>query len=207
MTTFTLILSTLAYALLGYLAGSLAFSIWITRLVKGIDVREGGSGHAGTTQTLRQAGFLPALLNLFLDIAKGYLPTWLALQYAPAEAAWIPPITAAMVVVGHCWPVFAGFRGGMGNACAGGCLLAGAPLAFLLALGLVVALTLLTKHTARASLITAVLLPVIYWLLHFDQAVVWIGAALAVVLVIRFAPTWNRKYREVWLDREQAGKK
>jgi len=204
MTTSHLVLSTLAYALLGYLSGSLAFSIWITRLVKGVDVRSGGSGHAGTTNTFRLAGIGPAILNLVLDIAKGFIPTWLALQYSPA--AWIPPITAALVIVGHCWPVFARFRGGMGNASAAGCLLAASPMAFLIALGTVTALTLLTRHTARASLITSLLLVPIYWLAFPGNPVTWIAAAMAVVLVIRFAPTWNRKYREIWLDREQTDK-
>jgi acyl phosphate:glycerol-3-phosphate acyltransferase len=204
MTIPGLILYTLAFALLGYLTGSLAFSIWITRLVKGVDVRDIGSGHAGTTNTFRIAGIVPAILVLILDIAKGYIPTWLALHYAPA--AWIPPLTATLVVVGHCWPVFAGFRGGMGNASAAGCLLAASPIAFLIALGLDIALTLVTGHTARASLVTAVLLAPIYKLTGLSEPAIWIAASMAVVLAIRFAPTWNRKYREVWLDRERPGK-
>ena len=116
------ILSAIAFAILGYLSGSLTPSIWITRLLKGVDVRDGGSGHATTTNTIRQAGFGPGAIVLILDIAKGFLPTWLALRYAPAE--WIIPLTAGLAVVGHCWPLFAGFRGGMGLATAGGGLLA-----------------------------------------------------------------------------------
>ena len=65
---------------LGYLCGSLPFSIWITRRVKGVDVRAAGSGHATTTNTIRQAGFGWGALVLLLDIAKGFLPTYLALH-------------------------------------------------------------------------------------------------------------------------------
>src|SRR5512142_2132383 len=94
------------FPILGYLSGSLPFSIWITRLVKGVDVRAGGSGHATTTNTIRQAGFGWGALVFVLDVAKGFIPTWLALRYAPAE--WIVPVTAGLAVVGHCWPLFAG---------------------------------------------------------------------------------------------------
>ena len=123
----------LSFFIFGYLSGSLPFSIWITHLVKGVDVRDSGSGHATTTNTIRQAGFGPGALVLILDIAKGFIPTWLAFHYA--FSFWIVPITAALIVVGHCWPVFAQFRGGMGLACAGGGLLAVSPLAFLIAGG------------------------------------------------------------------------
>ena len=105
-------MAVLGFLLLGYLSGSLTPSIWITRLVKGVDVRDAGSGHATTTNTIRQAGFGWGALVLIIDIAKGFLPTWLALTYAPA--IWIVPLTAGAAVIGHCWPVFAQFRGGMG---------------------------------------------------------------------------------------------
>lgn len=73
----------LGFCLLGYLSGSLPFALWITRLVKGVDVRQAGSGHATTTNTIRQAGFGAGALVFVLDTAKGFLPTWLALHFAP----------------------------------------------------------------------------------------------------------------------------
>ena len=69
------------FPVIGYLFGSLPFSIWVTRRVKGVDVRDAGSGHATTTNTLRQAGFGWGALVLLLDIAKGFVPTYLALQF------------------------------------------------------------------------------------------------------------------------------
>ena len=74
------ILPYLVFPLLGYLSGSLPFAIWITRLAKNVDVRDAGSGHATTTNTIRQAGFGWGALVLILDITKGFLPTYLALQ-------------------------------------------------------------------------------------------------------------------------------
>jgi hypothetical protein len=61
----------LAFALFGYLCGSIPSAVWITRLVKGVDVRTVGSGHATTTNTYRQAGILPAAVVLILDLTKG----------------------------------------------------------------------------------------------------------------------------------------
>ena len=87
--TLQLILYALAFGALGYLSGSLPFAVWITRLVKGVDVRAAGSSHATATNTIRQAGFLPGALVFVLDVAKGFGPTWLALHLTPA--AWIAP--------------------------------------------------------------------------------------------------------------------
>ncbi|MEW6093446.1 MAG: glycerol-3-phosphate acyltransferase, partial [Chloroflexota bacterium] len=145
----------LGFGLLGYLCGSLPFAIWITRLVKGVDVRAAGSGHATATNTIRQAGFLPGALVFILDVGKGFLPTWLALRFAPAD--WIAPLTAALAVIGHCWPLFAGFRGGMGLATANGSMVAAAPLSIFICYGLLILLTLLLRHSARASVLAGVL--------------------------------------------------
>jgi len=195
------ILYALGFGLLGYLSGSLTFAIWITRLVKGVDVRDAGSGHATTTNTIRQAGFLPGALVFVLDVAKGFGPTWLALHYAPA--AWIVPLTAALAVIGHCWPVFAGFRGGMGLATANGGMMAAAPPAILICYGLLIALTLIIRHSARASVLAGVLFAPLLWLAGLRGPVLWIGAAVGVVIALRFLIDWNRKYRELWLDREK----
>lgn len=196
-----LLFAALGFSLLGYLSGSLTPSIWITRLVKGVDVREAGSGHATTTNTIRQAGFGWGALVLVIDIAKGFLPTWLALTYAPA--IWIVPLTAGAVVIGHCWPVFAGFRGGMGLACAGGSLLAANWFSVLIGLGILIALVLSVKHSARASVFTGILLAPAYWFLGFRGIEFWIASAVGIVIAFRFLIDWNRRYRELWLDREK----
>jgi len=195
------ILYAIGFGLLGYLSGSLPFAIWVTHLVKGVDVREAGSGHATTTNTIRQAGFLPGALVFILDVAKGFAPTWLALHYAPA--AWIAPLTAALAVIGHCWPVFAGFRGGMGLATANGGMMAAAPVAILICYGLLIALTLILRHSARASVLAGVLFAPLLWLVGLRDPVFWIAAAVGVVISCRFLIDWNRKYRELWLDRER----
>ena len=202
------LLLTLLFPALGYLSGSLPFAIWITRRVKGVDVRDAGSGHATTTNTIRQAGFGWGALVLVLDIAKGFLPVWLALTVAPAvRLPYIIPLTAALAVAGHCWPLFAQFRGGMGLATAGGALLALSPLAFILCLGLLILLTLTVRHSARASVFTGVLIAPMLWLFNQRGLVFWAAVGVGLVIAFRFLIDWNRKYRELWLDREQQNKK
>jgi len=200
-------MQTLLYAIgfgtLGYLCGSLPFAVWITRLVKGVDVREAGSGHATTTNTIRQAGFLPGAAVFVLDVTKGFLPTWLALHYAPA--AWIVALTAALAVVGHCWPVFAGFRGGMGLAPANGGMTAAFPFAILIGYALLGLLTLVLRHSARASVEAGLLFAPLFWVIGLRGTVLWIAAAVGIVVALRFTIDWKRKYREVWLDREKKG--
>ncbi len=195
------LLPSLIFPLFGYLSGSLPFAIWITRLAKNVDVRDAGSGHATTTNTIRQAGFGWGALVLILDITKGFLPTYLAIQYTHNN--WIVALTAALAVAGHCWPVFAQFRGGMGLATFGGALLAANWFAFVVALGLLLVLTLILRHGARASVLAGILVGPLFWLLHLRGTELWIAVACGLVIAFRFLIDWNRHYRELWLDREK----
>jgi acyl phosphate:glycerol-3-phosphate acyltransferase len=188
--------------ILGYLSGSLPFSIWVTRYVKKVDVRDSGSGHATTTNTIRQAGFGWGALVLALDIAKGFIPTYLAFS-RDGIPTYIVVLTASFAVIGHCWPVFAQFRGGMGLATAGGTFLAVNPLAFLISLGLLILLVLVVRHSARASVFTGILVAPVLWLFHIRDISLWVTLSAGIVIAVRFLIDWNRKYRELWLDREK----
>ncbi|HLO15674.1 MAG TPA: glycerol-3-phosphate acyltransferase, partial [Anaerolineales bacterium] len=144
------------FPILGYLSGSLPFSVWVTRLVKGVDVRAAGSGHATTTNTIRQAGFGWGALVGILDVTKGFLPTFLAINYS--NNIWVVVLTAAIAVAGHCWPLFAQFRGGMGIATFAGALLAANWFSFIIGAGLLLTLVLIIRHGARASVLTGILI-------------------------------------------------
>src|SRR3972149_1909234 len=195
------ILLSFLFPLLGYLFGSLPFSIWVTRFAKGVDVRDAGSGHATTTNTIRQAGFGWGALVGFLDLAKGFIPIYLATRYS--NETWVVALTAALAVAGHCWPLFAQFRGGMGLATFGGALLAVHWFSFVIGLGLLLALTLFMRHGARASVFTGVLMAPMFWLFNLRGMEFWIALACGIVIAYRFLIDWNRKYRELWLDRER----
>ncbi|MBL8051586.1 MAG: glycerol-3-phosphate acyltransferase, partial [Anaerolineales bacterium] len=169
--------------------------------VKGVDVRDAGSGHATTTNTIRQAGFGWGALVLILDIAKGFIPTYLAVLYS--TEIWVIALTATFAVIGHCWTIFAGFRGGMGLATFGGALLATTPFAFLICLALLIFLVLTIRHSARASVVAGVLSAPVLWIFNIRDEAFWIAIGGGIVIAIRFLIDWNRKYRELWLDREK----
>jgi acyl phosphate:glycerol-3-phosphate acyltransferase len=193
---------TLFLPILGYLSGSLPFSVWVTRYVKNVDVRDAGSGHATTTNTVRQAGFGWGALVLILDIAKGFIPTWLAFRFS--GETWLIAVTAACAVIGHCWPLFARFRGGMGLATFGGALLSINWFSFVIGLGLLLLLTITLRHSARASVFTGLLMAPVFWLFNLRGAELWIALAGGLVIAYRFLIDWNRQYRELWLDREKS---
>lgn len=187
--------------LMGYLSGSIPFSILVTRIAKNVDVRDAGSGHATTTNTIRQAGWAAGALVLVLDMAKGAIPTFIALRTETAD--WVVPVVAALAVVGHCWPIFANFRGGMGLATAGASILVIDVVYGLIGLGFLILLTLLIKHSARAAFWVGVLLAPLYYLMGQSGMLIWVSAAVGLVIAVRFTSDWNRRYRELWLDREK----
>ena len=189
------------FPVLGYISGSLTFSIWVTRYVKKVDVRDAGSGHATTTNTIRQAGFGWGALVLILDIAKGFIPTYLAVRFT--NSAWVVALTVAFAVVGHCWPLFAQFRGGMGLATLGGALLALNWFAFVIGLGLLLLITITIRHSARASVFTGILIAPVFWLFNMRGFELWSALAGGLVIAFRFLIDWNRQYRELWLDRDK----
>ncbi|HSL30419.1 MAG TPA: glycerol-3-phosphate acyltransferase [Anaerolineales bacterium] len=195
-------LSYIVFPLVGYLFGSLPFSVWVTRYVRGVDVRAAGSGHATTTNTIRQAGFGWGALVAILDVAKGFIATWLAARYS--DEIWVVALTAAFAVAGHCWPLFAQFRGGMGLAPFGGALFTVNWFSAFIGLGLLLALLLLLRHGARAGVLTGLLVAPLFWLLNFRGPELWIALACGLVIAYRFLIDWNRKYRELWLDREKS---
>ena len=185
------VLTALEFGLLGYLCGSLPFAVWITRLVKGVDVRAAGSGHATTTNTIRQAGFFPGILVFLLDAAKGFLPTWLTLHYT--QTPWVVALVAGAAVV-----VLAA-----GLAHANGAMSAVFPFSILVCLGLVVIFLLILRHAARASVVAGILLTPFILLLGQRGTIIWVSAVVSMIIILRFLSDWNRKYRELWLDREK----
>jgi glycerol-3-phosphate acyltransferase PlsY len=100
----------LLLALLGYLSGSLMFSVWLTRL-RGGDVRTVGDGNPGAFNAFDAGGPLVGSASLLLDFLKGALPVAAALSLGGTEGWWVTPVILAPVL-GHVFPVFERFRGG-----------------------------------------------------------------------------------------------
>nr|WP_211193906.1 glycerol-3-phosphate 1-O-acyltransferase PlsY [Pyxidicoccus fallax] len=111
-----------ALVLLGYLAGSIPFGVLLTRWLRGVDVRQQGSGNIGATNVTRVAGKKLGAVVLLLDALKGALPVALAMRLLPGQ-----PLAHVLVglasVLGHVYPVWLKLQGGKGVATALGVLL------------------------------------------------------------------------------------
>ncbi len=143
--------------LLGYLLGSVSGSLLLGRL-RGVDIRSEGSGNAGGTNAFRTQGTLFALGVVIVDIGKGALAAWLGGLDSGGESDLIAHASAAgaAAVVGHCYPLWHGFRGGKGAATAVGVVAVLMPvlLAPMLALWLLV--LVLTGWVGLATMIAAI---------------------------------------------------
>ena len=176
-------LSLSIFLLAAYLIGSIPFALILGRLFAGIDIREKGSGNAGATNIYRVLGWKAAVTVLFLDLVKGFLPVFLtpvaALPRGEADALKIGVLAA--VVIGHAFPLWAGFRGGKGVASSAGGITALYPIAAPFCLAVFAAVLAVSSHVSLASLVVAWILPVVY------LGVTWIrGSALSVPLLIFF---------------------
>ena len=119
--------------LVAYLLGSLSGSLLLGRL-RGVDIRQHGSGNAGGTNALRTQGWKFALGTVLVDVGKGVLAVWLALRFGGGEA-WLPYAAAAVAILGHVYPVFHGFRGGKGAGTLVGALLVAWPVSVAVLIG------------------------------------------------------------------------
>ena len=142
-----------------YFLGSLPFSLWISR-ARGVDLRATGSGNLGATNVYRALGPRWGLLVLGLDLGKGALAVALARWFGAGLPAWLPVASLLVVVAGHVFTVFAGFRGGKGVAAGLGGFLALVPLAGGIAVAAWVILFAATRIVSLASLAAFLALPV-----------------------------------------------
>ncbi|MGW8316532.1 MAG: glycerol-3-phosphate 1-O-acyltransferase PlsY [Bacteroidales bacterium] len=175
---------------MAYLLGSIPSSVWLGKAVRGIDLRAHGSGNAGATNAFRVLGTPIGTAVLLLDAGKGFLAVSLShLQHEiqPGADSWmILRITLGLVaVVGHIFPLFAGFRGGKGVATLAGAGLALHPFAALAAMGVYLVVFLISKISALGSLSAVLSYPVwIIWVFSSSSPALRIFSLLVPVMVI-----------------------
>lgn len=195
----------LAKLLIAYLLGSLSGSLLIGRL-RGIDIRQSGSGNAGGTNALRVAGWRFALGVVVIDVGKGALAAWFGL-YPITGAAAMPfePIAVAaacsmVAVIGHCWPVFFGFRGGKGAGTAMGAVLVLAPLLAGLMILLWLVILACTRFVGLATVLAGLGFPLLVLLAeHFGRpqpdAIFALSIAIAGLIVFTHRANLLRLWR------------
>ena len=158
-------LAYIVIAIIAYLIGSINFSFIISKKMAGYDVREKGSGNAGTTNMLRSVGKKAALITLICDILKGVVSIGLAIiigniaKYLDREL--LLQIAGIAVVLGHTFPIFFGFKGGKGVATSLGVLLMSNWQIGLICLVFALVLMILTRMVSLGSCVAAVLFPVL----------------------------------------------
>jgi glycerol-3-phosphate acyltransferase PlsY len=164
------------------LAG-IPWGVVLGRLIKGVDLRSYGSGATGATNSLRVLGWQISVAVFILDFGKGFLPVlvarWIDLP------GWGIALTAIASVIGHCWSPYIGFRGGKGMATGGGAAVALLPWLFGMLL-FVVAVVYLTRYVSLASILAAIVGPLIVlvlWLLGLFPAW-WVVGVIGIGSII-----------------------
>ncbi len=156
--------------ILSYLVGSIPTSIIISKLTRGIDIREHGSGNAGGTNVMRVLGWKQGLLVIILDALKGAFAVVVIarLHYGGLPFQNISPfddftlvqiIAGIAAVIGHIWTVFAGFRGGKGIATALGMLIMIVTVDMLVAVGIFLLVVMISKYVSLGSILAAASVP------------------------------------------------
>lgn len=172
-----------------YLLGSMPFSVWIGKLFYNVDVREEGSGNAGATNTFRVLGWKAGVPVMLLDVLKGWLAVNL-IHLLPENLLgdgmyyYLAAALAIAAILGHIFPIFAGFRGGKGVATLLGVGLALFPLCGLAAFAMFIVIFLLSGYISLASIITAISFPFLSYFLFHNIELPLIILSIAVALFI-----------------------
>ena len=160
----------LIVAIIAYAIGSVNFSVIVGKKMAGVDVREKGSGNAGTTNVLRNIGKKAAAITLLCDILKGVVAIVLAIVIGKVNSELNPAIlvqiAAIFVLVGHVFPIFFGFKGGKGVATSIGILLLINWKIGLICLVFGIILIALTQMVSLGSISSAILFPVLTVFIH-----------------------------------------
>ncbi|NIM15200.1 MAG: glycerol-3-phosphate 1-O-acyltransferase PlsY [Candidatus Aminicenantes bacterium] len=163
-------LSLISIAILSYLAGAIPTSIILSKLLRGIDIRDYGSGNAGGTNTIRILGWKIGTAVILVDVGKGVLATLLVsrlrIDSVPLTPDMLQIIAGSCAIIGHIWTLFAGFRGGKGVATGAGMLFSLYPVAGLICLVIFASLLLLVRIVSVSSMVTAISLPIVILIMN-----------------------------------------
>jgi glycerol-3-phosphate acyltransferase PlsY len=155
---------------LSYLAGSIPTSIIMSKLTRGIDIRDHGSGHAGATNVIRVLGWKIGIIVIIVDVGKGVLATLLIsklrIDPVPISHSLVQIIAGLSSVLGHIWTIFAGFKGGKGVGTAAGMLFSLYPIAGIICLLIFGIVLLGGRYVSVASMTAAISLPIVILILN-----------------------------------------
>ncbi|ACF12500.1 protein of unknown function DUF205 [Chloroherpeton thalassium ATCC 35110] len=162
-------LSVITILVVSYLIGSIPTSILVSKFVKGIDIREFGSGNAGGTNVFRVLGWQAGLFVTLFDMLKGVaVVLWVVAYFELNQLDQMPDINRVALqllagisaMIGHVYTIFAGFKGGKGVSTAAGIMIGIAPVTMLIVLGVFFTVMLSSRYVSLSSMIAALSFPV-----------------------------------------------
>lgn len=180
-----------------YLTGSVPTGYIFGRLIKGVDIREFGSGNIGATNTIRVIGKMPGLIVLIIDIFKGFLcVTYIAsffMHFSPAARPELYRIIAGLTAIaGHNWTVFLKFKGGKGVATSAGVMMGLAPGIFWLGFLVWLITFLMSGYVSIASIIASVSIPVLALVSNQPTELTVFFSVLCLAIVYKHRPNLRR---------------
>jgi glycerol-3-phosphate acyltransferase PlsY len=189
-------------AVVGYLSGAMPFGYWAGKL-KGMDIRQHGSGNIGATNVIRVLGKGIGIPVFILDALKGWLPVWLATSFLAKQGAATEIVSAGAVVaglsavLGHMFTFWLGFKGGKGVATTAGVLLGIAPLAMLGGLGVWLLFFFTTRYVSLASMmagvgVVATMVAVMARDGRWDAVMLGFGVLIMVLVIVRHRANMGR---------------
>jgi len=164
--------------LAAYVLGSIPTSYLVGRL-KGIDLRQHGSGNLGGTNAYRVMGAAAAVPVVVVDVGKGFVPAYFFPLWDGTAAPDLALVYGVSAIAGHVWSVFVRFQGGKGVATGGGVIIALAPTSALISLLVWIGFVTLTGYVSLGSLAAATLVPVTAWLTDESSSTVVFCAVMA----------------------------
>ena len=169
---------------IGYLVGNLSPSYIIGKISENIDIRDYGSGNAGTTNTIRVLGAKAGVIVFLCDVMKGALATLIGLWLTGGDQLGAV-LSGGMAVIGHNWPVLLRFKGGKGIASSFGLILVMFPKIGLLLFLIAIVLVWITRYVSLGSISGAVLFPVLLAVFREPPGIILIGVILALIALYR----------------------
>ena len=192
-----LLVTAIAVAAASYLIGAVPASFIMGKLVRGIDLREHGSGNLGAANTFRVLGPKAALPVLLFDIGKGFVAVWFLPGIGDGHI-WLAMLAAVTVVLGHNYCIFLRFSGGKGVGTTAGAFVALGPLALTICMGIRIFMLLITRIVALASMVASLMLPVSITLTNvlFDSGthhlVLALSCLVALLVIYKHRPNIRR---------------
>ncbi len=182
----------------GYILGSIANAVWWGKTFYGLDIRQEGSMNAGATNTFRVLGKKAGFPVLLLDMLKGFLPVFflpqlLGFEFGTNEFIAVQIITSFAAVIGHLYPLFAGFKGGKGIATSLGAIIAIHMGAAGICIAVFLTLFLLTRYVSVGSIGGAISFPVSLAIIFPSTPDLLVRFAIALCLVVLYTHRLNIK--------------